>query len=70
MIDFDYTGVVFAVGLSVGLTLDADVIRVAESGIRSRADVERLRAAGFQAFLVGESLLRQSDRVAAVQALR
>jgi indole-3-glycerol phosphate synthase len=47
-----------------------DAIRVAESGIRTREDVERLRAAGFHAFLVGESLLRQSDRAAAVRALR
>ena len=45
------------------------VLRVAESGIRTRADVERLRVAGFDAFLVGESLLRQDDRAAAVRAL-
>lgn len=50
--------------------MPAEAIRVAESGIRVRADVERLRAAGFHAFLVGESLLRQSDRAAAVEALR
>lgn len=49
--------------------MPADVLRVAESGIRSRADIDRLRAAGFNAFLVGESLLRQSDHVAAVRAL-
>lgn len=54
----------------LGAMMPADVIRVAESGIRTRADVERLRAAGFHAFLVGESLLRQDDRAAAVQALR
>ncbi len=53
----------------LGAKMPADAIRVAESGIRSRADVERLRAAGFHAFLVGESLLRQEDRVAAVKAL-
>lgn len=46
-----------------------DVIRVAESGIKSHVDVQRLRNAGFHAFLVGESLLRQSDRAAAVHAL-
>jgi len=45
------------------------VIRVAESGIKTRADVDRLRAAGFDAFLVGESLLRQSNRAAAVRQL-
>lgn len=53
----------------LGAKIPADAIRVAESGIRVRADVERLRAAGFHAFLVGESLLRQDDRAAAVQAL-
>lgn len=46
-----------------------EAIRVAESGIRVREDVDRLRAAGFHAFLVGESLLRQTDRAAAVRAL-
>jgi indole-3-glycerol phosphate synthase len=45
------------------------VIRVAESGIKTRADVDRLRASGFDAFLVGESLLRQKDRAAAVRQL-
>lgn len=53
----------------LGAKMPAGAIRVAESGIRVRADVERLRAAGFHAFLVGESLLRQNDRAAAVAAL-
>jgi len=53
----------------LGAKMPADAIRVAESGIRVRADVDRLRAAGFHAFLVGESLLRQEDRAAAVKAL-
>jgi indole-3-glycerol phosphate synthase len=35
-----------------------NVVRVAESGIRSAEDVARLRAAGYQAFLIGESLMR------------
>ncbi|MBC8324485.1 MAG: indole-3-glycerol phosphate synthase TrpC [Verrucomicrobia subdivision 3 bacterium] len=34
---------------------------VAESGIRSRADVERLTACGARAVLVGESLMREDD---------
>jgi len=45
------------------------VLRVAESGIKTRGDIDRLRAAGFDAFLVGESLLRQKDRAAAVRKL-
>ena len=41
--------------------LPDSVVRVAESGIRSAADVARLRAAGYQAFLVGESLMREPE---------
>jgi indole-3-glycerol phosphate synthase len=53
----------------LGAMMPRGVIKVAESGIKVRQDVDRLRAAGFDAFLVGESLLRQNDRVAAVNAL-
>jgi indole-3-glycerol phosphate synthase len=49
--------------------IPGDAIRVAESGIRSGQDVDRLVRAGYGAFLVGESLLRQNDRAAAVRAL-
>ena len=34
---------------------------VAESGLYGHADLERMRRAGAQAFLVGESLMRQAD---------
>ncbi len=36
-------------------------VRLAESGITNRSDVARLRAAGYEAFLVGEALLRDDD---------
>jgi len=49
--------------------IPADRVVVGESGIRSRRDVERLEAAGVQAMLVGESLLRQPDVGAAVDEL-
>lgn len=42
---------------------------VAESGIRSHSDVERLARCGAQAILVGESLMRQADLGAAVREL-
>jgi indole-3-glycerol phosphate synthase len=38
--------------------LPKNVVRVAESGIGSGEDIARLRAAGYQAFLIGESLMR------------
>lgn len=37
------------------------VVLVSESGIRTRADVERLEAAGVSAILVGETLMRAPD---------
>ena len=45
--------------LELASSLPPDTVRVAESGIHSAADIARLRAAGFSAFLVGESLMRQ-----------
>ena len=43
--------------------LPKSVLKVAESGIRSGEDIARLRAAGYQAFLIGESLMRAESRV-------
>ena len=45
------------------------VVRVAESGIRTGADVARLREAGYDAFLVGESLMRAERPGDALRAL-
>lgn len=42
---------------------------VTESGINSRADIELMRRHDVHAFLVGESLLRESDPGAALRAL-
>ncbi len=39
-------------------SIPANVWSVAESGIRSGADIARLRGAGFKAFLIGESLMK------------
>src|SRR5580692_11914718 len=41
--------------------IPANVVRVTESGISTREDIFRLRQAGFNAFLIGESLMRQPD---------
>ncbi len=44
-------------------------IVIAESGIADNADIQRLNKAGVNAFLVGESLMRQPDVTAATRAL-
>jgi indole-3-glycerol phosphate synthase len=63
----------FEVNLETSLELaeriPASVVRVAESGITTAEDLARLRAAGFDAFLIGESLMRQADPGAALAAL-
>jgi indole-3-glycerol phosphate synthase len=53
----------------VGASLPASVVRVAESGIRTRSDVARLADAGFDAILVGEALVTAADPGAALTAL-
>jgi indole-3-glycerol phosphate synthase len=47
----------------------AGTIVVAESGITSNEDVERLEEAGVDAILVGEALMREDDPAAAVHTL-
>ena len=47
-----------------------DRIAVSESGIRTREDVQEMEAAGFQAVLVGETLMRSEDAGAALRGLR
>ena len=45
-------------------------VRVAESGVRDGADAQSLRAAGYDAVLVGESLVTSSDIAASLGSLR
>ena len=63
----------FKVRLETSLELveriPAGAVRVAESGISTPEDLSRLRAAGFDAFLIGESLMRQADPGAALAGL-
>lgn len=60
--DFDQT-------IRLAPRIAAQSLLVAESGIRTRADVERLQAAGCRAILVGESLMRSADIGTSVREL-
>ena len=47
----------------------ANTVLVAESGIQTAADMAKLHAAGYHAFLVGEALMRQPDPAEALAQL-
>ncbi len=49
--------------------LPKNVMKVAESGIRSGEDIARLREVGYQAFLIGESLMRAESPGQALREL-
>ena len=63
----------FKVDLETAIRLSGsipkNVIGVAESGINTGADLTRLRAAGYQAFLIGESLMRAESPGEALRSL-
>ena len=50
--------------------MPSDVCLVSESGIRTRGDIERLRAAGVRAVLIGETFMRAADIGAKLRQLR
>jgi indole-3-glycerol phosphate synthase len=63
----------FRVDLTVSLRLaekiPSNVVKVAESGIRTAGDLRQLQAAGYKAFLVGEHLMKSDDPANALQML-
>ena len=56
--------------IRVAGAIPSDVVKVAESGVRNAADAAALHAAGYDAVLVGESLVRSGDPAEAVRAMR
>jgi indole-3-glycerol phosphate synthase len=63
----------FAVDLETSIDLvrlaPENALLVSESGIRTGSDIRRLKSAGFNAFLVGEQLMRAADPGAALAQL-
>jgi indole-3-glycerol phosphate synthase len=78
-VGFDLIGVnsrnlrTFEVDLNAALSLASQIpdtaLRVAESGIHNAADLRSLRSAGYQAFLIGESLMRADNPGEALKTL-
>lgn len=56
--------------LRMAAMMPANVIRVAESGVKTRDDARSLRDAGYDAVLVGESLVTATDIPKSVRELR
>jgi indole-3-glycerol phosphate synthase len=63
----------FEVHIETSLELIEEIpdycIAVSESGLRSHADLNRLRDAGFDAFLIGEHLMKDAEPASALRAL-
>ena len=57
------------VSCEISPTLPDHILRVGESGLYHRHDLDRLAHAGMTSFLVGESLMRQNDLATAVKNL-
>jgi indole-3-glycerol phosphate synthase len=54
---------------TIASRMPSGVIAVSESGLRSAADITRLRAHGYHAFLIGERFMTMSDPGAALREL-
>src|SRR5579864_9042466 len=64
-----HTFEVLDTALRLAEKIPAGAIKVAESGIHSAQDIQRLTAAGYDAFLVGEHLMKSGDPANALRAL-
>jgi indole-3-glycerol phosphate synthase len=67
--DLKTFGVRMETSLELANRIPPNILRVTESGISTSEDIDRLRSTGFDAFLIGESLMRQPDPGSALAAL-
>jgi len=67
--DLNTFQVTLETSLALAPLMPAGALLVSESGIHHAADIVRLRAAGYTAFLVGEHLMKSDDPAAALERL-
>jgi indole-3-glycerol phosphate synthase len=53
----------------LAVQMPTGVVAVSESGLQTRADLEKLSAAGYRAFLIGERFMTDADPAAAIRSL-
>jgi indole-3-glycerol phosphate synthase len=53
----------------LAVNIPAGVLAVSESGLQTKADLERLTAAGYRAFLIGERFMTDPDPARAIAEL-
>ena len=56
--------------VNIAKKIPSDVVRIAESGVRTRTDAQQLRDAGYHAVLVGETLVTSSNIAMTLNDLR
>lgn len=54
-------------GLRLAAKIPNNILKIAESGLYTHDDLHKFSNAGYDAFLIGESLMREDDIAAAVQ---
>jgi indole-3-glycerol phosphate synthase len=67
--DLDTFEVSLDTSLRLSYQLPSSAVRISESGIHNRSDIDVLLGAGYTGFLVGESLMKAQDPAAALKAL-
>lgn len=55
--------------ISVGSAKRSDITMVCESGVRTRKDIENMKAVGYNVFLIGEALVTSPDPEASIRSL-
>jgi len=57
-------------GLNLAASMPSNILRIGESGLHSNEQIQQFSTVGFDAFLIGESLMREDDIATAIKILQ